>query len=98
VVSAGRDPEKERETARTLISYAIDALVICGAADPDGVHDICSAAGLRHVNIDLPGTKAERPMAGPAIERIRQITDYWYLCSDFRVAGSATDDAHALHS
>jgi LacI family fructose operon transcriptional repressor len=58
VVSAGRDPEKERETARTLISYAIDALVICGAADPDGVHDICSAAGLRHVNIDLPGTKA----------------------------------------
>ena len=58
VVSAGRDPRKERETAQILMSYAIDSLFICGAADPDGVHGICHAAGLRHVNIDLPGRLA----------------------------------------
>lgn len=57
VVSAGRDPATERETAKTLISYSIEGLVICGAADPDGVHEICSSAGQRHVNIDLPGSK-----------------------------------------
>jgi LacI family fructose operon transcriptional repressor len=58
VVCAGRDPEREKETVRTLISYSIDSLVICGAADPDGLHDICQAVNLPHVNIDLPGTKA----------------------------------------
>ena len=58
VVSASRDPEEERRTAETLISYSIDELFIVGATDPDGVHDVCRAAGLRHVNIDLPGSKA----------------------------------------
>lgn len=58
VVSASRDPEEERRTAETLISYSIDALFIVGATDPDGVHEVCRAAGLRHVNIDLPGSKA----------------------------------------
>ncbi|MBD8554499.1 substrate-binding domain-containing protein [Rhizobium sp. CFBP 8762] len=58
VVSTTRDPDEERRTAETLISYSIDQLFICGATDPDGVHDVCKAAGLRHINIDLPGTKA----------------------------------------
>lgn len=58
VVSASRDPEEERRTAEALISYSIDGLFIVGATDPDGVHEVCKAAGLRHVNIDLPGTKA----------------------------------------
>ncbi|PLU68094.1 LacI family transcriptional regulator, partial [Sinorhizobium medicae] len=57
VVSASRDPEEERRTAETLISYSIDELFICGATDPDGVHEVCEAAGLKHINIDLPGTK-----------------------------------------
>src|SRR5690606_2146534 len=30
---------------------------ICGATDPDSLHELCNAAGLPHVNIDLPGTK-----------------------------------------
>ncbi|SJM29897.1 LacI family DNA-binding transcriptional regulator [Mesorhizobium delmotii] len=58
VVSASRDPEEERRTAETLISYSIDQLFIVGATDPDGVHEVCEPAGLRHVNIDLPGAKA----------------------------------------
>ncbi len=49
---------RRRETAENLISYSIDELFICGATDPDGVHQVCEAAGLRHINIDLPGTKA----------------------------------------
>ena len=58
VVSASRDPMEERRTAETLISYSIDQLFIVGATDPDGVHEVCEAAGLRHINIDLPGSKA----------------------------------------
>ncbi|MFC6488411.1 LacI family DNA-binding transcriptional regulator [Nitratireductor sp. GCM10026969] len=57
VASASRDPEEEREKAETLISYSVDALFICGATDPDGVHAVCEKAGVKHINIDLPGTK-----------------------------------------
>ncbi|MFS8114012.1 LacI family DNA-binding transcriptional regulator [Rhizobium jaguaris] len=57
VVSSSRDPQEERETAENLISYSIDELFICGATDPDGVHEVCEVAGLKHINIDLPGTK-----------------------------------------
>ncbi len=58
VVSACRDPREERQVVETLISYSIDELFIAGATDPDGVHALCEKAGLKHVNIDLPGTRA----------------------------------------
>lgn len=58
VVSTHRNPAEERESAEHLISYSIDALFVCGAADPDGVHQLCKAAGVRHINLDLPGTLA----------------------------------------
>ena len=58
VVSTLRDPEEEKQTVETLISYAIDTLFIVGATDPDTLSDICTGVGLKHVNIDLPGTKA----------------------------------------
>lgn len=58
VVSGRRDPEQERQTAESLISYSIDSLVVAGATDPDGVHEVCARNGLPHVNIDLPGTLA----------------------------------------
>lgn len=57
VVSSSRDPQEERETAESLISYSIDALFVCGATDPDGVHAVCEKAGLKHINIDLPGSR-----------------------------------------
>jgi LacI family fructose operon transcriptional repressor len=82
VVSACRDPEEERQVVETLISYSIDELFIAGATDPDGVHEVCEKAGLRHVNIDLPGTKAPsvisdnyegaRLLARAIIERARE--------------------------
>jgi len=58
VVSASRDPKEELATVETLISYSIDELFITGATDPDSIHTLCEAAGIRHINIDLPGTKA----------------------------------------
>jgi LacI family fructose operon transcriptional repressor len=57
VVSSSRDPQEERRMAESLIAYSIDELFVCGATDPDGVHEVCEAAGLKHINIDLPGTK-----------------------------------------
>jgi LacI family fructose operon transcriptional repressor len=58
VVSTLRDPAEERRTVETLISFAIDSVFIVGATDPDALSDICAAVNLKHVNIDLPGTKA----------------------------------------
>ena len=31
---------------------------MAGATDPDSLSDICKRAGIKHVNVDLPGTKA----------------------------------------
>ena len=58
VVSTLRDPAEERRTVETLISYAINSLFIVGATDPDALSDMCAAVNLKHVNVDLPGTKA----------------------------------------
>jgi LacI family transcriptional regulator, fructose operon transcriptional repressor len=58
IVSTLRDEDEERHTVETLISYAIDSLFIVGASNPDALSDICTAVNLRHINIDLPGTKA----------------------------------------
>ena len=58
VVSTLRDPDEERRTVETLISYAIDSLFIVGATDPDALSDMCAAVNLKHVNVDLPGTRA----------------------------------------
>ncbi|MCM2473460.1 LacI family DNA-binding transcriptional regulator [Rhizobium sp. CG5] len=58
VVSGRRDPDEERRTVESLVSYSIDSLFIAGATDPDGVHKVCVRAGLPHVNIDLPGELA----------------------------------------
>lgn len=58
VVSTLRDPDEERRTVETLISYAIDSLFIVGATDPDALSDMCAAVHLKHVNVDLPGKKA----------------------------------------
>ena len=58
VVSTLRDPKLELETARTLISYQIESLLITGATDPDSVSRLCAHHGVAHVNVDLPGTLA----------------------------------------
>jgi LacI family fructose operon transcriptional repressor len=53
-----RDPDLEIEAARTMLSYQVEWLVATGATDPDRISDICAAAGVGSLNLDLPGTKA----------------------------------------
>jgi len=58
IVSTLRDPEEEIRTVETLASYAVDSLFIAGASNPDAISEICSAAGIPHIFIDLPGKSA----------------------------------------
>jgi LacI family fructose operon transcriptional repressor len=58
VVSTLRDPSSEVETAKALISYQIEHLLITGATNPDAVSKVCKSHAISHLNIDLPGTKA----------------------------------------
>lgn len=58
VVSTLRDPDEEIRTVETLIAYAVDSLLIAGAADPDAIGALCRAANLPHVYVDLPGRDA----------------------------------------
>ncbi|MBB3317530.1 LacI family fructose operon transcriptional repressor [Rhizobium sp. BK181] len=53
-----RDPQLEVEAARTMLSYQVDCLISTGATDPDRITEMCSAAGVRSINLDLPGTLA----------------------------------------
>ena len=53
-----RDPALEVEAARAMLSYQVDCLVATGATDPDRIVDLCAAAGVRTINLDLPGSRA----------------------------------------
>jgi LacI family fructose operon transcriptional repressor len=58
VVSTLRDPANEQATVRALISHNVEALFLAGATDPDTLTEICRRARVKHVNVDLPGSKA----------------------------------------
>lgn len=58
VTCTQRDPALEVEAAKTLLSYQVDCLVACGATDPDRISELCALAGVRSINLDLPGTLA----------------------------------------
>lgn len=58
IASSMRDPDEERRIVQTLISYAVDYIFVAGATDPAAITDLCNAANLRHVFVDLPGPGA----------------------------------------
>ena len=58
IASTLRNPQEEIRIVETLISYAIDSLLIAGATDPDSLSQLCAAANLPHVYVDLPGRNA----------------------------------------
>lgn len=58
IVSTLRDRAEEIRTVETLISYAVDYLFIAGATDPDALSELCRAAKLQHLYVDLPGKDA----------------------------------------
>lgn len=58
VTCTQRDPELEAEAARAMISHQVSWLVATGTTDPDRIADLCQAAGVRTINLDLPGRKS----------------------------------------
>lgn len=71
-----RDPALEIEAARAMLSYQVDCLIATGATDPDRIVELCSAAGVRTVNLDLPGSRAPSVISdnfGGALELTRRV-------------------------
>lgn len=71
-----RDPELEFEAARELVAYQAESLIVTGATDPDRIAEFCAAAGVRTVNLDLPGSKAPSIISdnyGGAMELTRHV-------------------------
>ena len=71
-----RDPELEVEAARELLSYQVEWLVSTGATDPDRITGLCSAAGVKSLNLDLPGSRAPSVISdnfGGALRLTRRI-------------------------
>jgi LacI family transcriptional regulator, fructose operon transcriptional repressor len=58
IASTLRSPKEERRVVETFIAYAVDALFIAGATDPEQLGALCAAANLQHIYIDLPGKDA----------------------------------------
>lgn len=71
-----RDPALEVEAARAMLSYQVDCLIATGATDPDHIVDLCTGAGVRTINLDLPGTRAPSVISdnyGGALELTRRV-------------------------
>lgn len=58
VTCTRRDPELEVAAARAMLGYQVEQLICTGATDPDRIHDLCAAAGVPTLNLDLPGSKS----------------------------------------
>ena len=68
-----RDPNLELQAAQALISYQVDYLVVTGATKPDRVSKLCAVAGVRSINLDLPGT-ITASVTSDNFEGARQLT------------------------
>jgi LacI family fructose operon transcriptional repressor len=58
IASSMRDPVEERRIVQTLISYAVEYIFVAGATDPAAITELCTAANMRHIFVDLPGPGA----------------------------------------
>lgn len=58
VVSTHRNPDNELSVTETLLAQQVEFLFLAGVRDPDPLNDLCRAAGVRCINIDLPGRRA----------------------------------------
>ncbi|MEP6906513.1 MAG: LacI family DNA-binding transcriptional regulator [Pseudoxanthomonas sp.] len=73
-----RDAELEIQAAREMISHQVNYLISTGATDPDRITEICAAAGVRTLNLDLPGKLAPSVISdnrGGARELTRRILE-----------------------
>lgn len=73
-----RDAELEIQAARAMISHQVDYLVATGATNPDRITGLCARAGVRSLNLDLPGKLAPSVISdnrGGARELTREILE-----------------------
>ncbi len=101
VVSAHRNPNNEVSVTETLLAQQVEFLFFSGVYNPDPLNDMCRAAGVRCVNIDLPGSRApsvvsdsrggardlSRVMIDKLLAREADISDIFFF------GGTANDDA-----
>lgn len=98
VVSTQRQPETEREVVERLLSHQVEFLFIVGVARPEPLNDLCHAAGIPCVNIDLPGANAPSVVSdnrGGA----RMLTDVLLdkiAAADRGTGGTAGEEIHFL--
>ncbi|MDT1062506.1 LacI family DNA-binding transcriptional regulator [Paracoccus sp. CPCC 101403] len=94
-----RDPALEVEAARELMSYQAECLIATGATDPDRIAEICAPAGIRTINLDLPGTGGPsvvsdnfggaRDLARLILDRVRR--DFGSVSPLFFIGGRGQD-------
>lgn len=73
-----RDARLETQAAKTMVSHQVDWLVATGATDPDGIAELCAAAGVPTFNLDLPGVRAPSVISdnfAGAVNLTRQVLD-----------------------
>ena len=58
IVLTGRDPDEQAKSISSLISYAVDSLMIVGASEPESLSRLCAEAGVQHVFVDQPARSA----------------------------------------
>ena len=58
VVGTQRDPSVEASVTQTLLSQRVELLFIAGVRNPTPLNELCSAAGVPSINLDLPGDGA----------------------------------------
>ena len=58
VVSTQRDPATELDVVRALIAQRVELIVLVGVREGAGLDVLCAEAGIRCVNLDLPGSGA----------------------------------------
>jgi LacI family transcriptional regulator, fructose operon transcriptional repressor len=104
IASTLRDPDEERRVVETFISYAVDAIFIAGASDPEQLGSLCADANLKHIFVDLPGYDAPsvvtdnfngaRQLTETILAGMRQFDD-GNKSAPYFLGGSETDHATA---
>lgn len=95
-----REPALELEAAREMLSYQVECLIVTGATDPDRIAELCGAAHVRAINLDLPGSRAPSVVSdnfAGALELTRVIlsqvrADFGTASPLFFIGGRAQDN------
>lgn len=58
IISARRNDQEEHDAVTSLLSCAIDSLLIVGASNPDQLSPLCARENVPHVFVDQPGSLA----------------------------------------